>query len=137
MNPITRKEMFLAAAGGQDVTTPTPVTREEVFLDAIAKGGGGGGGSSGGGVLVVKFTAGRDGWTCDKTYAEIVSAITSGTPVVCFTANSETGNVKYNEYTPAVNALFFEVGESTLYVTTLTVDSSDSVSELNYSITLT
>ena len=41
MNPITRKETFLAAAGGQDVTTPTPITREEVFLDEIAKRGGG------------------------------------------------------------------------------------------------
>lgn len=33
MNPITRKEVFLAAAGGQDVTTPTPITREEEFLE--------------------------------------------------------------------------------------------------------
>lgn len=75
MNPITRKEMFLAAAGGQDVTTPTPVTREEVFLDAIAKGGSGGG-SSGGGVLVVNMTlndAGTIG-TLDKTWQEIHDA---------------------------------------------------------------
>lgn len=41
MDPITRKETFLAKAGGQDVTTPTPITREEVFLDEIAKRGGG------------------------------------------------------------------------------------------------
>ncbi len=40
MDPITRKETFLAKAGGQDVTTPTPVTREEFFLNEIAKGGG-------------------------------------------------------------------------------------------------
>lgn len=56
LTPKTRKETFLAAAAGQDVTTPTPITREEVFLDAIAKGGGGGGGSSGGGVLVIHET---------------------------------------------------------------------------------
>ena len=42
MDPITRKETFLAKAGGQDVTTPTPVTREEYFLNEIANGGGGG-----------------------------------------------------------------------------------------------
>lgn len=78
LNPVTRKEMFLAAAGGQDVTTPTPVTREEVFLDAIAKGGGGGG-SSGGGVLVVNVTETESDthyiYTCDKTAGEILSAL--------------------------------------------------------------
>lgn len=78
MNPITRKEMFLAAAGGQDVTTPTPITREEVFLDAIAKGGGGGGGT--GGVLVVNMVNG----TLDKTWQEIHDA---GFCVITFTAN--------------------------------------------------
>ena len=78
MNPITRKEVFLAAAGGQDVTTPTPFTREEMFLDAIAKGGGGGGGSSGGGVLVVHDVDG----TLDKTYAEIEAASNEGIVVV-------------------------------------------------------
>lgn len=70
LTPKTRKETFLAAAGGQDVTTPTPVTREEVFLDAIAKGGGGGG-SSGGGVLVVH--EGENG-ALDKTLQEIADS---------------------------------------------------------------
>ena len=32
IKPITRKEMFLAKAAGQDVTTPEPITREEHFL---------------------------------------------------------------------------------------------------------
>lgn len=45
MNPITRKEMFLARAGGQDVEPPGPITREETFLqeivDSIESGGGG------------------------------------------------------------------------------------------------
>lgn len=70
LTPKTRKETFLAAAGGQDVTTPTPITREEVFLDAIAKNGGSGGGSSGGGVLVVHDVNG----TLDKTWKEIDDA---------------------------------------------------------------
>lgn len=40
--PNTRKENFLASAAGIAVETPTPITREEMYLDAIAKGGGGG-----------------------------------------------------------------------------------------------
>lgn len=38
--PIPRKEKFLASAAGMAVETPTPITREEIYLDAIAKGGG-------------------------------------------------------------------------------------------------
>lgn len=40
--PITRKERYLAKAAGQAVETPEPITREEMYLDAIARGGGGG-----------------------------------------------------------------------------------------------
>jgi hypothetical protein len=39
LTPVTRREKFLAKAGGADIETPTPVTREEMFLSAI-KGGG-------------------------------------------------------------------------------------------------
>ena len=81
MNPITRKETFLAAAGGQDVNTPTPITREEVFLDAIAKSGGGGGSSGGGGLKVgVNVTESGDNtiYTLDKTWKQISDAIESG-----------------------------------------------------------
>ena len=35
-NPITRDEMFLSAAAGNDVPLPEPVTRQERFLKAIA-----------------------------------------------------------------------------------------------------
>lgn len=42
-NPSTRKEMFLASAAGANVDTPAPITREEIFLDAIANNSGGGG----------------------------------------------------------------------------------------------
>lgn len=42
--PITRKEAYLAAIAGEEVQVPEkPITREEAYLDAIAKGGGGGG----------------------------------------------------------------------------------------------
>lgn len=47
MEPITRKELFLAKAAGMDVKTPEPITREEMFLSRIIGGednpqGGGG-----------------------------------------------------------------------------------------------
>ena len=44
MKPITRKEMLMAKAAGQDVPDLEPITREEYFLNQIAESGGGGGG---------------------------------------------------------------------------------------------
>ncbi len=38
LTPITRKEMFLAKAAGQDVEVPKPITREEIFLSKIQGG---------------------------------------------------------------------------------------------------
>lgn len=49
LNPITRKEMFLAAAAGQDIELPKPITRKEMFLAKIAEQANSGGGNSGGG----------------------------------------------------------------------------------------
>lgn len=46
IEPVTRKEFFLAKAAGMDVETPDPVTREEIFLSKIS--GSSSGGSSGG-----------------------------------------------------------------------------------------
>lgn len=92
--------------------TPTPVTREEVFLDAIAKGGGSSLPStetasagdvlslddnkdpqwaapsgSGGGALVVNLTIDNSrNATADKTAAEIWAAAQSG--VVVFTGST-------------------------------------------------
>lgn len=42
MEPITRKEQFLAKLAGMEVETPVPITREEVFLAAAIDNGGGG-----------------------------------------------------------------------------------------------
>ena len=42
LTPITRKEKYLAKAGGQEVTLPPyPITREEMYLEKIANGSGG------------------------------------------------------------------------------------------------
>ena len=46
LEPITRIETFLAKIAGANVTTPTPITRIEQFLDDWASGGGGGGDAS-------------------------------------------------------------------------------------------
>lgn len=36
IDPLTRKEQYLACAGGEDVSKPeTPLTREEEYLDGI------------------------------------------------------------------------------------------------------
>lgn len=47
MKPITRQEIFLAKISGEDVQLPEPMTREEIYLKAIADNGGGGGGGTG------------------------------------------------------------------------------------------
>lgn len=71
MEPITRKEKFLAKAGGQNIELPNPVTREEMFLAAI------GGESGGGDEYIVNLTFDDDdNFVCDKTFAEIEAAIT-------------------------------------------------------------
>lgn len=44
LEPITREEKYLARAAGQSVEVPEPITRKEMFLNAVAKSGGGSGG---------------------------------------------------------------------------------------------
>ena len=40
IEPVTRKEMLMAAAAGESVVAPTPITREEYFLSKIVGSGG-------------------------------------------------------------------------------------------------
>ena len=63
MEPITRKEKFLAKAGGQDVGDLEPVTREEYFISKIKGGGGGGGALPDGGAKgdILAKKSGADG----------------------------------------------------------------------------
>jgi hypothetical protein len=67
MEPKTRKEHYLAAIAGEDVTVPEPKTRQEHYLKEIAENG-----SGGGGVLVCNIDA-QTG-ILDKTWQEIYSA---------------------------------------------------------------
>lgn len=80
--PITREEMYLAKAAGENVNIPEPITRKEQYLKKIAENGGSGGGSGGGGgssgTMVVH--ANQTG-TLDKTWQEIFDAMANGTSV--------------------------------------------------------
>lgn len=131
LTPKTRKETFLAAAGGQDVTTPTPVTREEVFLNEIAKGGGSSLPStetasagdvlslddnkepqwaapsgSGGGVLVVNMVSDETG-ELDKTWKEISDA---GFSVLKHIDGAET-------VFAVISSIGYDAGDNQYYVT--------------------
>lgn len=62
MTPITRREMFMAKAVGEDVPTLEPITREEFFLSQISGGGGGGGSME---VDANTYTVGTLSWDGD------------------------------------------------------------------------
>lgn len=76
--PITREEMFLAKAAGEDVNVPAPITRREKYLAKIAENGGGGGGGGSSGTMIVHTD--QTG-TLDKTWQEIFDAMANGTSV--------------------------------------------------------
>lgn len=76
LTPITRKETFLAKAGGQDVTTPEPITRTEQFLQAIIDNGGGGGGGTGGGAASINVI--DVPYIAQTLQTEVTAAVTIG-----------------------------------------------------------
>lgn len=127
MDPITRREQFLAAAAAENGEAPDPVTREEYFLKAIADkpdlpavgendkdkylhtnastgapewtSGGGGGGS---GALVVTCTYSDKIITADKTTKEIYDAYVAGTVVLFANANA-FGDTTYDSVLGAID----------------------------------
>ena len=74
--------MYLnAVATGNTSGIPAqPYTRQEQYLDAIAKNGGGGGGSTGGGVLMIEHDESLGSY--NKTYREVADAFMAGTNVI-------------------------------------------------------
>lgn len=76
--PITREEMFLAKAGGQDVKTPEPITRREKLLQGIIDNGGGGGAF----VVNVLWNESDDTYSTDKTFNEIKTALDNDERVI-------------------------------------------------------
>lgn len=116
LEPITRKEQYLAKAAGQDVETPEPITREEMYLDAIAKGGGGGGGGSSPGMMLVTYTIdwGEDEGdvpivtSCDKTLAQILAHLEAGGNV--YATYGEDGIIMNLKQYAKSNVIFYYVG---------------------------
>ena len=92
MKPITRKEMLMAKAAGQDVPDITPVTREEYFLSQISGGGGGGGG---GGSKVYELTQDTvtQTFTLHATYNEVNADLATGYPLVVRKTTREVDGV--------------------------------------------
>lgn len=106
--PITRKEIFLAKAGGQNVVTPTPITREEIFLQSIIDNGSGGGGGGGGdNVMIVTLTYDEDAddgtYISSATATEIVAANSDGKAII--------GKIGYGQFFISVIEIF---GEATI-----------------------
>lgn len=120
MNPITRKEIYLAKVAGDQVETPEPITREEMYLKKIAEGGGGSdlpdtpaedgtyalqntvesgtgtlswtSGGGGSSVLNVTQTVADNVATLNKTWQEIYDAFTAGAAVNLVDADAGAGS---------------------------------------------
>ena len=102
-------------------TLPNPITREQMYLHAIAQNGGGGGGAglpavtsadngdvltvvngawakaapSGGGAFAVSVPYSDEVWTMDKTWAEISAAFIAGRAVIIHIGDSENYTDQY------------------------------------------
>ena len=127
LEPITRKEYFLAKAAGMDVETPEPITREEMFLSMIS-GGGTGGSGGGGGVSSVSPKAVNfydyDG-TCLYAYTvEEAQALTEMPPLpereglICQGWNWTLEDVKAHNRAVNVGATYItDDGTTRIYIT--------------------
>lgn len=85
--PITRKEMFLAKLGGADVNTPTPITREEWFLQKAIENGGSGGSGCGTGDNVI--------WVGGSTSDGVANSVVGNGIIRYVTFKNHDGTVEY------------------------------------------
>ena len=83
LEPITRKEYFLAKAAGMDVETPEPITREEMFLSMIS-----GGGTGGSGGADWNASEGEPGYVKNRTHYE-ETAVVNEPIVISWDGNTE------------------------------------------------
>lgn len=119
--PETRRELFLAQAAGQETEELIPMTREERWLEAIARGGGGSAS-----VFVAEYGV--------TPFADVLAAYEAGNVVI----------VKYNssiyqlsavyKTTPEdpisritfSNAVAFRAGTTSMHVSTIYVNDDDN-----------
>lgn len=95
MEPITRKEKFLAKAGGQNIELPNPVTREEMFLAAI-------GGTSGGRGWVERKEVTVESKVDEPTWLEGFPAFAVGDTVTLKVDGVEYSLVAFDDGVPVV-----------------------------------
>ena len=95
-HPVTREEQFLdAIRSGSTSNLPTPVTRTEEYLNAIANNGGGGG--SGGGVLKVNFAYDDDSgsFVGDQKASDVFASFVAGETVLFVLYDDEFNSYNY------------------------------------------
>ena len=88
MDPMTRSEIFMAAAAGEyDGELPTPVTRSEQWLKKMADRVNTGPGADGGNDFVIRYATTDHAETpivCDRTLAAIQAAYEAGKNLVVY-----------------------------------------------------
>lgn len=130
LEPITRKELFLAKAAGMDVETPEPITREEMFLNMITGGGGGGtpGGGGGGSTASVPWNdvtfIDYDGTVLHSYTLEEAQALTELPPLpeqkglICQGWNWSLEDIKAQNGPVIVGAMYItDDGKTRIYIT--------------------
>lgn len=136
LNPVTREEMFLAKAAGQDTPDLKPITRVERFLQNLidhVKSIGTGGGGTGGGGAQPDWNAeeGEPGHVLNRPfYSEYQQAtIYSGTDLV---PDAEMGMIIVNEVFSLVLGMEYTVNYNGAdYVCKcVTTNEEDSISTL-------
>lgn len=124
LKPLTRTEHFLAKIAGDDVTVPEPITREEMFMQKIIDGGGP--------TITVEPLSVTENGTYTAEEGKAYSPVTVNTPEP---PELDTLNVNANgSYTPESGHAFDEVNVN-VPSGIVSVDSND-VNFLDYDGTI-
>lgn len=95
-------------------------------------GGSGGGGGSESSSLKVTISASKAGYTCDKTYAEILAAFDANTPIdaTVFAGAYVLSKVHFYSYSASrIRFFYFEYHGTGLRVTQFILNSSNEITE--------
>jgi len=109
ITPRTRKEHYLAAIAGENVTIPEPKTPQEHYLKEIAE--------NGGGALIIRAT--NMVFDEDVSYNDLANAVRDG-QIVCIVSTQESGiRILY------LNNLGFEDGSYSAFFESIAYASDD------------